>query len=100
MAKKTTVTIETASVVVMHGQSLPRAWCPVCAAESEVIALDSIGVISNLSPEAVEGWLSSGQLHHARSSDGSDVICLNALLASVQTKNRAGREKPAAQSHK
>jgi len=96
MAKKTTITIESASVVVMHGQSLPRAWCSICAAESEVIALDSIGVVSNLKPEVIEAWLSSGQLHHARSTDGSDVICLNSLLATVQTKNLADREKNAA----
>jgi hypothetical protein len=86
MAKKTTITIETDSFLIMRGRSLSRAWCPVCAAEREVIALDSIGVVSNLDRKALEEWLSSGELHRSQSADGSEFICLNSLLSRVQRK--------------
>ena len=75
MAKKTTITIETDSLLIMRGRNLPRAWCPVCAA-----------VISNLDRAAVEDWLNSGELHRSLSNDGSELICLNSLLARVQNK--------------
>lgn len=80
VAKKTTITIETESLLIMSGRGLPRAWCPLCAAESELIALDSVGVLSNLDHEEVEEWLRSSHLHRSRSSDGSEFICLNSLL--------------------
>jgi hypothetical protein len=86
MAKKTTITIETDSLLIMRGRNLPRAWCPTCAAESEMIALASAGVISNLDRPAIEEWLNSGELHRSQLADGSEQICLNSLLARVQKK--------------
>ena len=86
MAKKTTITIETSSLLILRGSSLPRAWCSVCAAEREIIALDSVGVVSNLDRKALEEWLNSGELHRSKSADGSEIICLNSLLSRVQKK--------------
>lgn len=85
MARKTTIRIETESLLVMRGHDLPRAWCPLCAAESKVIALDSIGVVSNLDQADVDAWLGSEQLHRW-ASDGAEFICLNSLLTRVQIK--------------
>ena len=86
MAKKTTITIETDSLLIMRGRNLPRAWCPVCAAESEMIALANAAVISNLERADVEDWLNSGELHRSLANDGSELICLNSLLARVRKK--------------
>jgi hypothetical protein len=49
-----------------------------------MIALEDIGVISNLDRHALEEWLNSGQLHRSQAIDGSTLICLNSLLARVQ----------------
>jgi hypothetical protein len=49
-----------------------------------MIALESIGVISNLDQPALEEWLNSGELHRSQTSDGSVLVCLNSLLARVQ----------------
>ena len=84
MAKQTKITIETDFLVILRGQSSSRAWCPVCAAERDVIALDQIGVISNLERSALEDWLASGELHLSEASDGSALLCLKSLLARVQ----------------
>ena len=50
MAKQTKITIETDSLLILRGRSFVRAWCPRCVAEVEMIAMEDIGVISNLDP--------------------------------------------------
>lgn len=84
MAKQTKVTIETDSLLIVRGRNTNRAWCPQCAAEAEMIALENIGVISNVDRSAVEEWLNSGELHRSKSANGWALICLSSLLARVQ----------------
>jgi hypothetical protein len=84
MAKQTKITIETDSLLILRGRNSRRAWCPLCAAEGEMIALENAGVISNLDRHALEEWLNSGNLHRSQAADGSVLICLNSLLARVQ----------------
>jgi hypothetical protein len=61
-------------------------WCRGCGAEVAAIALENVGVISNLERAALEEWLNSGELHRLQTEDGSMLICLNSLLARVQNK--------------
>jgi len=84
MAKQTTITIESDSLLILQGRSSRRAWCPLCAAEGEMIALENTGVISNLERRALEDWLNSGELHWSQAADGSTLICLNSLLARLR----------------
>jgi hypothetical protein len=79
MAKQTKITIESQSLLILRGRSSARAWCPDCAAASEMIAIDSAGLIANL-----ERPLNSGELHQLQSTDGSTLICLNSLMARVR----------------
>jgi hypothetical protein len=84
MAKQTKITIETDSLLILRGRSSVRAWCPRCAAEVEMIALEDMGVISNLERPELEEWLNSGELHRLQAADGSALTCLDSLLARVQ----------------
>jgi hypothetical protein len=84
MVKQMKITIETDSLLIVRGRNSRRAWCPLCAAEGEMIALENVGVISNLEGSALEEWLNSGELHRSKADDGSVLICLNSLLAHVQ----------------
>ena len=84
MAKQTKITIETHSLLILRSQNSRRAWCPVCAAEGELIALENAAVISNLERPALEGGLNSEKLHRSQAADGSVVVCLNSLLARLQ----------------
>jgi hypothetical protein len=84
VAKKTKITIETDSLLILRNRNSRRAWCPLCAADGEMIALENAGVISNLEQSALEEWLNSGELHRSQAGDGSVLICLNSLLARVQ----------------
>jgi hypothetical protein len=84
MAKQTKITIETDSLLILRSRNSRREWCPLCAADGEMIALENAGVISNLERPALEEWLNSGNLHRSQAADGSVLICLNSLLARVQ----------------
>ena len=83
MARQTKITLETESLMIVRGRNSTRAWCPVCGAEVEMVAIESVGVMTNLNQMALETWLNSGALHRSRSADGSEQICLNSLLARV-----------------
>jgi hypothetical protein len=83
MAKQTKITIETDSLLILRSRNSRRGWCPLGAAEGEMIAIESVGVVSNLEP-ALETWLNSGELHRSQATDGSVLVCLNSLLARVQ----------------
>jgi hypothetical protein len=83
MAKRTTITVETDSLLILRGQTSHRAWCPRCESEVEMVAMRETEVISNLGQTALEEWLSSEELHRAHSAEGSGLICLNSLLARI-----------------
>jgi uncharacterized protein YggL (DUF469 family) len=84
MAKRTKITIETESLLVLRGRNMRRAWCVACAAEGGVIALEEVGMISNLERSVLEQWLNSRNLHLSQTADGSTRICLNSLLGCVE----------------
>jgi hypothetical protein len=92
MAKQTRITIETDPLLILRGRAPKRAWCPQCAEEVEMLALENAGVISNLDPRALEEWLNSGELHQLQTIGGLTLTCLNSLLARVQkTSTPPGR---------
>ena len=98
MAKKTTITIQTNSVMVIRaGGSIP-GWCSACGMEAEMIPVRQFGVVSNLDHRTVEQWLDAGQLHRSEAAEGSPLICLNSLLAHLTGVNPAWRGT--AQAHK
>ena len=84
MAKYIRITIETDSLLILRARNSRSAWCPQCAAETDVIALEGLGAITNLQRAAFEKWLNSGELHRSQAVDGSELICLNSLLARAQ----------------
>ena len=92
MAKRTRVSIETDSLLFLRGQRLLRSWCRECGVETEMIALNDLGVVSNLPPAEVQAWIESPGLHHTRTADGSALICLNSMLKRV---NKTSGEEPA-----
>jgi hypothetical protein len=55
-----------------------------------MIPLDGVvGVISNLSPQEVERWFESEDLHHTMAADGAHLICLNSMLKRTYKKGSA-----------
>ena len=84
MAKHTKVTVETDSLLILHGRGHLRGWCSQCAAEVELVAMNDAEVVSNLDRLALEQWLNSEELHRLQAADGSALLCLPSLLARVQ----------------
>jgi hypothetical protein len=84
MAKRTRITIETDSLLVLRGRKSLWAWCPQCGAEAEMILLNDVGVVSNLPPADVQAWMESPDLHHTKTASGTDLICLNSMIKRVQ----------------
>jgi hypothetical protein len=89
MAKQTKITIETDSLLILRGRTPVRAWCQHCNAESEMVPLEGVGVISNLPAPEVEAWIESEDLHRSPAPDGGTLICLNSLLKRVQKSRTA-----------
>jgi hypothetical protein len=79
MAKRTRITIETDSLLVLRGRKSLRAWCPQCGAEAEMIPLNDVGVVSNLPPAEVQAWMDAADLHHTEAG-GAALLCLNSML--------------------
>jgi hypothetical protein len=88
MAKQTKITIEIDSFLILRGRNSSLAWCQLCEAEGEMIALENTGTTSNVEITALEEWLNSSELHRLQAADGSTLICLNSLLALAQNRNR------------
>jgi hypothetical protein len=86
MAKRTKITIETDSFLILRRGNSIRAWCPRCAAEAEMVALQRTGMISDPQRPLLEEWLNSEELHRSETADGSLLICLNSLLARVHKR--------------
>jgi hypothetical protein len=84
MTKQTKITIQTDSLLLLRGRNATRAHCPLCNAESEMIEIGNLQVVSNLDRHSLEAWISSGELHRLRGDDGSPLICLNSLLARIR----------------
>ena len=90
MAKRTEITIETDSLVVLRGKrGSATTWCPQCEAACETIPIEGLGVISNLSPLEVETWLESQAIHRLHTQDGALLICLNSLVKWVRKMTTA-----------
>lgn len=91
MAKHTRITIETDSLLVLRGRRSLRAWCPKCASEVEMVPLDGVGVISNLTAPEVEAWMESEDLHHVQGDHSAPLICLNSMLKRVRRTDEGER---------
>jgi hypothetical protein len=77
--KQTTITIETTSLLILRTGNSRTAWCPACGAAVEMLDLSSQEMSTlNQLPHDV---------HRSEASDGTALICLNSLLARVQTAN-------------
>jgi len=91
MARTTTITIETSSLMVLRAGGSMRAWCPRCAAEAEMVSLQNFGVTSNLDRAAIQDWVDSRHIHRNEAVDGSTTVCLNSLLDHLTGGNPAER---------
>jgi hypothetical protein len=84
MAKRTTITIETNSLLILRACSVRRKWCPRCGAEAEMIAPAITPTSPDQVQDAIEKLLNPEELHRAQAEDGSTLVCLNSMLNRMQ----------------
>lgn len=82
MTKRTTITVETESWLILRTRGAQRAWCAKCGAETEMTAPD-IRLTSPILSD-VRQLLESGQLHQIEAADGLTLPCLNSPHALVR----------------
>jgi hypothetical protein len=75
--KQTTISIETTSLLILRARNSRAAWCQACGAEVEMLEISTreISALDQL-PQDV---------HRSEAAGGAALICLNSLLARVQT---------------
>jgi hypothetical protein len=84
--KQTTITIETTSLLILRAGNSKVMWCPACGAEVEMLELSTreISALGKLPRD----------VHRSDAPDGGALICLNSLLARVQTTKPANGGPP------
>lgn len=77
--RTTRITVETETLTVIRRAVLERAWCPACAAETDVIRLNrqSLGEASAVQ---LRQWADTGRLHRLHADSDIQQICLPSLL--------------------
>jgi hypothetical protein len=88
MTRKTTITIETSSLLILQERNARGAWCPVCGANVEMVE------VSSQEMPALDPWLRSRHVHRSETPEGVALLCLNSLLQLAQTTKPADRGFP------
>ena len=88
MAKQTTITITTDTLLALRTRTAGHAWCERCGSQVEAVALCDAGDGTASSGEALQRWPGAAELHWLRGTEGAVYLCLGSLLAWMQTTTR------------
>jgi hypothetical protein len=83
MPKKTTITIETSSSVVIRAEGPMSRSCSACGSTAQMISVEDFEVLGSLHRSPIERLLGSRELHRSEGLFGSLAIYLNSLLANL-----------------
>jgi len=79
-AKKTRITVETETLLVIRRAKAVLAWCPSCRADVDVITLGSDTLAEPVTAAQIQKWLATSNLHSWRTANGQTQICLTSLF--------------------
>ena len=84
-AKKTEIKIETREVWIVHRpQHEAQAWCPLCAAQVELLRPEEAAQLIGIGIRLLFRLLEQAQLHFLETPAGGVLICLPSLLAGCE----------------
>jgi hypothetical protein len=78
--KKTLITVENTTQLVIRRAKRASAWCPVCGAEVEAIAFNADARSEPDTAAHFQQWLGIGRLHICRSAEGITEVCVPFLF--------------------
>jgi hypothetical protein len=90
MKKTTRITIETERVLTLRCGRPGRIWCEPCAAETEIVALETLGNFLTKGPEKIQQWLDQGELHWSQPPQGPVRICMRSLMRLLTAETADG----------
>jgi hypothetical protein len=82
-SKRTQITIETNSVLIVRRMRSSRTWCPECAREVDAVGLDDATALTGMTHPAFRECVATGKWHFSVTSDGALLICLDSLMKSI-----------------
>lgn len=88
MSKRTTITVETETLVILHSKNAGWSWCAECAVQVRTLRPADLPQLASPDLSPTHTSVSTPGLHWIRAPDGAVRLCLNSLLAWIQTTNR------------
>lgn len=86
--RKIEITIRTDRRITIYATGFGRTWCERCGSETEVISLQTAGMLAN----SMLGNLPNGalppELHFSVAPDGTPRVCLESLMQMAARGNR------------
>lgn len=77
------ITAETEQVIILRRAHRVTAWCPVCAAEVEMVLPETAALLTGLSCRQLFRRVEDQRLHFQETPDGRLFFCLNSLQLSI-----------------
>lgn len=78
--KKTEITIETESVVVVsRGKVSVSSWCHQCGARTKMITVDQAATLAQVTSRMIYRWAEGSKLHFTETSAGHLLICAESI---------------------
>lgn len=82
--KKIEITIRTDRRLVIRGSVSALGWCQTCGSETEVVSLETAGVVAQAVSAELGGTWPLSNLHVSQTSEGGSQVCLKSLLGMVR----------------
>jgi hypothetical protein len=76
------ITIDTSRLLIVLRGTSTRSWCEQCAAEVDMVPVESAAKLAQVGAETFQHLLDREQFHHSQPG-GPARICLNSLLKSI-----------------
>lgn len=78
--KRTEITIETDSIVVLSRRKVSiLSWCRDCGQRTKMISVDEAAILARVTSRTIYGWVESKRLHFAETSEGRLLICCQSI---------------------
>jgi len=80
--KTTRIIIETDRIVTLRKRRSPRAWCPECGREVDMVGLAEGEALTGMTGPVLRAYAEARGWHLAVGPDGDGFICLESWLKS------------------
>lgn len=81
MTRKVEITIQSEQILVVRGIRAGLEWCPQCGRETDMVNLQTAGLLTRADFATVQARIQSGDWHRSAAADGTLRVCLVSLFA-------------------